>query len=172
MRLIEIKDTALQRKWMNKFLRAYHGKHVNTSAYNVRLSDTYLLGYANYRDVGYVSLGKLDGVFAAASPSGKVLKCAFVEENRRGQGALKQMIQLAVEHYGVTMIEIERDRFERNRTYYADLGFTHFECKPGATLGYCYSDAFAMSLRRARSIGRFLAANDNARRMVALPYAA
>jgi hypothetical protein len=172
MKLIEIKNTDLRRKWINKFLRAYHGKQVDVFACRVRPNDTYLVGYANHRDIGYVSLRELDGAFAIASPNGKVLKCAFVEENRRGRGALKQMIQLATEHYDVEVIEIERDRFERNRAYYAELGFTQFECKSGETLGYCYSEAFAIALLRARLIGRSLAANDNAKRMVALPYAA
>ena len=172
MKLIEIKNTNLRRKWINKFLRAYHGKQVDVSAVPVRPNDTYLVGYANYRKVGYVSLRKLIGAPAIASPNGKLLKCAFVEKNHRGRGALKQMIQLATEHYDVEVIEIERDRFERNRAYYAELGFTQFECKPGETLGYCYSDEFAIALLCARLNRRSLAANDNAQRMVAVPIAA
>lgn len=172
MRLIDTKDPNLQRKWLNKFARAYHGKKVDPYSYCLCPDDTYLVGYANYREVGYISLRKLAGVFASVCPTGKVLKCAFVEENRRGRGALRQMIQLAADRYEIKMIEIERDRFEQNRAYYAELGFTEFETKPNDTLGYCYSADFSILLRRARMTASCILANDNSRRMVALPIAA
>ena len=166
MRLIKINETTAQRKWMNKFLRAYHGDHVDTFSYHLYHGDTYLAGYANHRDIGYISLRKLDGAFALASPLGNVLKCAYVEQNRRGNGALKEMIRLAIDGHDVKMIEIERDRFERNRAYYSELGFTEFENKTGETLGFCYSSEFGIALRRARMTASMIVANDNQRRRI------
>ncbi len=172
MRLIQINDINVQRKWLNKFLRAYHGEQVNTSAFSVDSRDTYVVGYANHRDVGYISLRNLQGMAAEVSPTGKVLKCAFVEQNRRGNGMLRQMIIAAVEQHEIKMIEIEFDRFQRNLSYYADLGFTEFESEPGKTLGFCYSAEFGIALRRARMAKFAVAANDNKRRVLPMPYAA
>ena len=166
MTLIKIKDYAPKRKWMNKFLIEYHQGNENVWNYEVNPIDSYFVGYFGHREIGYISIRDLRDEFLVMNKNGKVLKCAFVEPNRRSRGYMKQMISIALEKHDVKMIEIERATFERNRSYYADLGLTEFGSNPDETLGYCYSAEFGLTLRNDRE-GIFPeASNDNARKNV------
>ena len=164
MTLIKINDYASKRKWMNKFLMEYHQGKEDVWNYEVKDIDSYFVGYFGHREIGYISIRDLRDEFLVMNKNGKVLKCAFVEPNRRSRGYLKQMIRIALEKHDVKMIEIERATFEQNRSYYADLGLTELGSKPDETLGYCYSAEFGLALHNVSENIFPKASNDNARK--------
>lgn len=128
LEISEILDLNQKKDWMGKYKNAYSGllKSVcdpHLYGQNVR----FIKASINGESAGFIRINDKSSKFSLTTKNSIWnITDGFVESRFRRMDVMKRLIQFSVEHLGVKMFYMEKQRYLKISSYYTELGFTRF----------------------------------------------
>jgi GNAT superfamily N-acetyltransferase len=145
--MVSIRNLRDKREWIKRFMLAYHGD--GNRAAKICDRDKYFRATFNGQEVGFVLLRDTTMTFREVTNRDVwYLELMFVNEEHRNRGIARAMIEWAIRHENVVMINITDERVMNNSSYYYDLGFRIWETEDDDDLGMAILGDFQQTKER------------------------
>ena len=140
---LELTKLADKRKWQGWFAKDYKGglRAMNEGTFREDIVKCVIAVNEN-KEKGYMRLVDKTERFKYCGEKVWCLEDAYVKPAYRKERVFEKMARYAIANYGVKVMHITDDRYERKRHYFNDMGFNNFIYTNNGDLGYLLHDDY------------------------------